>query len=126
MLNLSISTLGFRLRLLDSNQRDLPKENSYLYVLWDEESSVAPRGWYLSKVTSISPDGLATLYYRKGKSYENINVTNTEWAAAPGISVLVRSREVILLLYNYYTFESVYDGDHDGVVRIFVGFSCEL
>jgi len=49
-----------------------------LYVLWDEESSVAPRGWYLSKVTSISPDGLATLYYGKGKSYIN----NIEWAAA--------------------------------------------
>ena len=28
-------------------------------------------------------------------------------------------------LHNYYTFESVNDGDHDGVVRIFVGFSCK-
>jgi len=26
----------------------------------------------------------------------------------------------------YYTFESVHDGDHDGVVRIFVGLFCEL
>jgi len=29
-------------------------------------------------------------------------------------------------LHNYYTFESMHDGDHDGVVRIFVGLSCEL
>ena len=28
-------------------------------------------------------------------------------------------------LHNY-AFESVHDGDHDGVVRIFVGLSCEL
>ena len=28
-------------------------------------------------------------------------------------------------LRNYYTLESVYDGDHDGVVRIFVGLSYE-
>ena len=80
----SLSTLGFRLRLPDANQCELPKENSYLYVLWDEESSEEPNGWYLSKVTSISPDGSATLYYRKGKSYENINLIDTEWAPAPG------------------------------------------
>ena len=30
------------------------------------------------------------------------------------------------LLYNYYTFESVHDGDHDSVVKIIVGLSCEL
>jgi len=41
-------------------------------------------GSYLSKVTSISPDGSATLYYSKGKSYENINLNDTEWAPAPG------------------------------------------
>jgi len=29
-------------------------------------------------------------------------------------------------LHNYYTFESVNNGDHDGVVRIFVALSCEL
>ena len=29
-------------------------------------------------------------------------------------------------LHNYYMFESVHDGDHDGVVRIFIGLSCEL
>ena len=28
-------------------------------------------------------------------------------------------------LHNY-TFESMHDGDHDGVVRIFVGLSCKL
>jgi len=28
-------------------------------------------------------------------------------------------------LHNYYTFDSLYDGDHDGVVRIFVGLSSE-
>ena len=80
----SLSTLGFHLRLPDSNQCELPKENSYLYMLWDEESSEEPSGWYLSKVTSISPDGSATLYYRKGKSYENINRNDTELAPAPG------------------------------------------
>ena len=31
-----------------------------------------------------------------------------------------------VFLHNYYTFESVHDGDHDGVVRIFVGLFCEL
>ena len=29
-------------------------------------------------------------------------------------------------LRNYYTFESVHDGDRDSVVRIFIGLSCEL
>ena len=29
-------------------------------------------------------------------------------------------------LCNYYTFESMHDGDHDGIVRLFVGLSCEL
>jgi len=29
-------------------------------------------------------------------------------------------------LRNFYMFESMNDGDHDGVVRIFVGLSCEL
>ena len=29
-------------------------------------------------------------------------------------------------LHNYYTFESMHNGDHDGIVRIFVGLSCEL
>jgi len=29
-------------------------------------------------------------------------------------------------LHNYYTFESVHDGDYNGVVRIFVGLSCKL
>ena len=28
-------------------------------------------------------------------------------------------------LHNYYTFQSVQDNNHDGVVRIFVGLSCE-
>jgi len=27
---------------------------------------------------------------------------------------------------NYYTFVSLHDSDHDGVVRIFVALSCEL
>jgi len=27
---------------------------------------------------------------------------------------------------NHYMFESVHDGDHDGVVRIFIGLSCKL
>ena len=39
----SLSTLGFRLRLPDANQCELPKENSYL---WNEESSEEPNGWY--------------------------------------------------------------------------------
>ena len=29
-------------------------------------------------------------------------------------------------LHNYYMFESVNNGDHDGVVRISVGLSCKL
>ena len=29
-------------------------------------------------------------------------------------------------LHNYYKFESVHDGNRDGVVRIFIGLSCEL
>jgi len=29
-------------------------------------------------------------------------------------------------LHNYYTFESVHDGDHNGVVRISVGLSGKL
>ena len=29
-------------------------------------------------------------------------------------------------LHNYYTFESVHDGDNDGVVKMFVGLSCQL
>jgi len=29
-------------------------------------------------------------------------------------------------LHNYYMFESVNDVDYNGVVRIFVRFSCEL
>ena len=29
-------------------------------------------------------------------------------------------------LHDHYTFESVHDSNHDGVVRIFVGLSCEL
>jgi len=29
-------------------------------------------------------------------------------------------------LQDYYTFESSHDGDHDGIVRLFVGLSCEL
>ena len=31
-----------------------------------------------------------------------------------------------VFLHNYYTFESVHDGDHDGVVRIVIVLSCEL
>jgi len=29
-------------------------------------------------------------------------------------------------LHNYYTFLSLHDSDHEGVVRIFVALSCEL
>jgi len=29
-------------------------------------------------------------------------------------------------LHNYYTFESVHDGYHDSVVRIFIGLFCKL
>jgi len=29
-------------------------------------------------------------------------------------------------LHNYYMFEPMHDGDHDGVARILVGLSCEL
>ena len=29
-------------------------------------------------------------------------------------------------LHNYYTFVSLRDSDHEGVVRIFVDLSCEL
>jgi len=29
-------------------------------------------------------------------------------------------------LYNYYTFVSLHDSNHEGVVRIFVALSCEL
>ena len=28
--------------------------------------------------------------------------------------------------HNYYTFVSLHDSDHEGVVRIFVALSCEL
>ena len=29
-------------------------------------------------------------------------------------------------LHNYYTFVSLHDSEHEGVVRIFVALSCEL
>ena len=29
-------------------------------------------------------------------------------------------------LHNYYTFQSVHDGEYDGAVRTFVALSCEL
>jgi len=29
-------------------------------------------------------------------------------------------------LHNYYMFESVHNSDHEGVVGIFIGLSCEL
>ena len=37
-------------------------ESSYIYALWDEEDSAEASGWYLAKVTSILPDGSASLY----------------------------------------------------------------
>ena len=80
----SLSTCGFRLKLLDPNTQELPKVNSHLYVQWDEESSDEPQGWYLAKVISVSSDGTATVLYRKGKMLEKLNLFQTNWFPAPG------------------------------------------
>lgn len=60
----SLLTYGFRIKLSDPIAHDLPKVNSYLYVNWDEEDSNETKGWYLAKVTTISPEG--TRWSHKG------------------------------------------------------------
>ena len=80
----SLSTLGFRVTVPAMRPPELPPENSYIYALWDEEDSAEASGWYLAKVTSILPDGSASLYYRKTRASETINLNDIQWFSSRG------------------------------------------
>ncbi len=80
----SLHTLGFCASLQNNVSLSLPNINKYVYVLWNEEVSEEPKGWYLAKIMTICPDGSATLYYRKSKSYESTNLNNLKWFPTRG------------------------------------------
>lgn len=65
---------GFSLVLNDAsnNPTALPKVGSYIYALWDEDSSDEKQGWYLAKVLSTTGTGQARILYRSGKKTEEI------------------------------------------------------
>ena len=62
----------------------LPKLGSYIYTLWDEESSDEDQGWYLAKILSITEEGKALLGYRSGGKMEEIHLPSIKWAPAKG------------------------------------------
>ena len=51
---------------------------------FDKEDSAEASGWYLAKVTSILPDGSASLYYRKTRASKTINLNDIHWFSAQG------------------------------------------
>ena len=71
----SLNTCGFHLRL-PSTLPEMPKNNSYIYALWDEPNSNEPMGWYLAKVISIESGRSICLKYRKGSLTEAIKSTD--------------------------------------------------
>ena len=68
---------------------------TYIYALSDEDSAEAS-GWYLAKVTSILPDGSASLHYHKTRSSETTNLNGIHWFSACGNDkCFLRPEEVV-------------------------------
>ena len=81
----SLSTQGFHLRVPMLHPPELPPQNYYIYALWDKEDLAKQvHGWYLAKVTSILPNGSASLHYRKTRSSKMTNLNDIHWFSARG------------------------------------------
>ena len=72
--NQPLSGFYFHLLPTTTTTNDLPKETSFVYILWDESQSDEPVGWYLARVTDISEDAVALVRYKKGSLIESVNL----------------------------------------------------
>ena len=54
----------------------VPMVDSFVYALWDGESTEEKYGWYLAKIISISAEGKVTLLYRSGGCSEETYLSN--------------------------------------------------
>ena len=68
----------------DRDRPPLPKQDSYIYALWNEKFSGEKKGWYLAKVTSVKDTGDAVLKYRSGGTTEDISLLSIKWSPAKG------------------------------------------
>jgi hypothetical protein len=63
------------------DSESLPPVNSTIYLLWGEEPSSEPVGWYKCQISSHSIDGLSTVTY-PNLSTENIDLRLLKWELA--------------------------------------------
>ena len=68
----------------DENCPSLPKQNSFIYALWNEKTSSEKIGWYLAKVLSIDDNGNATLRYKSGNNIEEVSLLSIDWSHGKG------------------------------------------
>ena len=72
---------GFFTQILIPNSENLPPIGQPIYVLWEEEDSEEPTGWYKATTEKYHTDGKLTLLYSCG-STEVIDISVTQWRFA--------------------------------------------
>ena len=69
---------GFSLQIPVPNSKDLPSPDSTIYVLWDEQDSDEPSGWYRATISHYLPNGNAVLNYSSQVS-ETLSLIKNQW-----------------------------------------------
>jgi len=95
------ASTGYKFKLLvpTCDRAPLLKVGTYIYTLWEEESSDSC-GWYFTKILSIQLDDLASMKYRKGNATEVVNLNDIKWTTASGSFPLHKTHKTTLLPIN--------------------------
>ena len=75
----SLETEGFQLRLFAPDSEGLPPPDAHVYVLWDEEDSDEPQGWYLCRVLEYYHNGTSKVEYLISSETELLDLKSTPW-----------------------------------------------
>ena len=75
----SLETEGYQLQLQIPESEGLPPPDAYVYILWDEESSDEPQGWYLCQILEYYCNGLTKVKYLDSSATEILNLKSTSW-----------------------------------------------
>ena len=72
-------TEGYQLQLQFPESEGLPPPDAHVYILWDEESSEEPQGWYLCQILEYYCNGLTKVEYLDSSVTEILNLKSTPW-----------------------------------------------
>ena len=82
--------LGYQPKISIPDSEGLPLEGSHIYLLWDEDESDEPKGWYRCQVGPYSIEGQCHIQYPDGQS-EIVNLKKHKWMLAARNGRIYRS-----------------------------------